>query len=162
MSDTPRLPEPTPEIVRKIMKNREISMALFGGEVSEIADYINDLSLRLSELLKPRYDTPTPMTDEADDVTMRLTNRHERLKTLCKTLERHLAAPAMSAEEDAKRYRWLRETASIRFDCGGWVIGFENWLVAPINYPRPINDEPIDCGPGIVDAAIDAARKKEQ
>lgn len=33
----------------------------------------------------------TPLTDAADDVTMRFSARHERLKELCKTLEAKLA-----------------------------------------------------------------------
>ena len=62
-----------------------------------------------------------------------------------------------ASERDAKRYRWLRDTADLRFDCGGWVIGFENWLKAQGDFPRTPDDEPVSCEPLIVDAAIDAA-----
>ena len=68
-----------------------------------------------------------------------------------------VTARAEASERDAKRYRWLRDTADLRFDCGGWVIGFENWLKAQGDFPRTPDDEPVSCEPLIVDAAIDTA-----
>lgn len=54
--------------------------------------------------------TETPRTDEADDVTMRFSARHERLKTLCQQLEADLSRvraeleAALEAVRDAGKY----------------------------------------------------------
>ena len=40
----------------------------------------------------PLHKVPTPVTDAADDKTMRYSSRHERLKALCKSYERALAS----------------------------------------------------------------------
>ena len=57
-------------------------------------------------------DTATPLTDEADDVTMRLTNRHERLKTLCKELERRLAEAQKPRQDEVA---WLVEASGPQY-----------------------------------------------
>jgi hypothetical protein len=52
--------------------------------------------------------------------------------------------------KEADRYRWLRDNADIRFDCGGWVVGFDNWI--------PIRDEVYNTAYRI-DTAIDEAMR---
>ena len=78
------------------------------------------------------------------------------IKALRSALER-ATARAEASERDAGRYRWLRSTADLRFDCGGWAISFDNWLLAQGEFTRTPDDAPISCEPLIVDAAIDTA-----
>ena len=88
---------------------------------------------------------------------------HTMLRNAAPALLDRLEAQAKrigELEKDAARYRWLRATASLRFDCGGWVIGFENWLPAGGDYPRTPEDEPVQCEPTIIDAAVDAAMQE--
>ncbi len=53
---------------------------------------------------------PTPLTDEADDVTMRLTNRHERLRTLARTLESSLASAERTVHDYEDEVESMKES----------------------------------------------------
>ncbi len=62
--------------------------------------------------------------------------------------------------EDAEMYKWVRSTATLRFDCGEWMIGFESWLPAQGDFPHTYDHEPTPCEPLIVDTAIKAAMRE--
>ena len=72
-------------------------------------------------LARPEPQGETPETDAADDKTMRFSARHERLKDLCKSLERRLREAegqtafwkerSMSADAEMNHYKQRAEAA---------------------------------------------------
>jgi len=76
--------------------------------------------------------------------------------------EMRLRAECEKNKADAERYRWLRESATVRSDCGQWVVSCgDDWLPVPESdeyQPLQENTEPEACREALCDNAIDAAR----
>jgi hypothetical protein len=69
-----------------------------------------------------------------------------------------LEAELAAATKDAERYRWLRSRSTYRYDCGQFVLDFDNWIeVTDVDDPDGGESRPTP--PSRFDAAIDAATK---
>jgi hypothetical protein len=115
-----------------------------------------DLTLRIGNM------SDTPRTDEADNSTMRFTNRYMRLKDLAKELERENAALLLRCKEH-EQFRHQHkdcdvmgmENAALRKDAERYraatklgILVVNGWPIAPV-------------GRAEWDAAIDAAMEKK-
>lgn len=82
----------------------------------------------------------------------------------CKPRAPSKADPASNSDvqvADARQaayYRWLRDKATLRSDCGSWVISIgEDWLPALGKDDMHENTEPERCPPELCDASMEAA-----
>ena len=84
------------------------------SEAWQMADILPDRSADLMNridayLSRPEPQGETPLTDAADDPTMRFSARHERLKDLCKFLERRLREAEAHVKELRGRFQLCNE-----------------------------------------------------
>lgn len=68
----------------------------------------------------------------------------------------HLLRLLSQSRENEARYLWLRSRSTYRYDCGQFVLNFDNWIVVP-DVDEFGDDEWRPTPPDSFDSAIDAA-----